>query len=238
MEATPVIILVDPQMGENIGASARAMMNCGLTDLRLVRPRDGWPSEPARAMSAGALDKMPPVPVYNSVAEAVADCHYVYATTARPREIVKPSLGARDAAADMIKRSGQKIGILFGAERAGLTNEDVAMAHCIITIPLNPEFSSLNLGQAVLLTAYEWRQAQEVSAPPMGDHVLAPHEKLNELFLRLESELEAHDFFKAPELRAPMMRNLRAMLSRGEMSEQEVRTFHGIISALTGKKKK
>ncbi len=235
-EAAPVVILVDPQMGENIGATARAMLNCGLTELRLVRPRDGWPNERADAMSSGALDKMPPVKVYDTTAEAVADCHYLYATTARLREMAKPVMTAREAAADARTRAaqGQKIGYLFGAERMGLTNDDVALAHTAVTIPLNPAFSSLNLGQAVLLLAYEWSQAQ--FSPADSDHIPAPHAELNELFERLENELEANHFFRTEGQRPIMIRNLKTTLARAEMSAQEIRTFHGIISALLGKK--
>lgn len=236
----PALILVDPQMGENIGAAARAMLNCALTDLRIVNPRDGWPNERARAMSAGALERMPPVQVFADTAASIADCHYVYATTARPRDMIKPVMTARDAAADMKSRmaKGQDVGILFGAERTGLTNDDIALAHAIITIPLNPGFSSLNLAQCVLVVAYEWYQLHGSLEEKVlsADSLPATHEKLNELYDRLEDELEAHHFFRSPDMRPSIMRNLKNMLGRAEMTEQEVRTFHGIISALVGKK--
>lgn len=228
-------------MGENIGAAARAMLNCGLDRLRLVKPRDGWPSAQAEAMSSGALEKMPPVTVFDNTAAAIADCHYVYATTARPRDMTKPVLTARGAAEDMHRRAaeGQKIGLLFGGERAGLDNDDVALAHAIVTIPLNPDFTSLNLGQAVLLLAYEWYQLA-VNAParqlPTGNSMPASHDELVELFERLEDELEAHHFFRNDGQKPVMIRNLRNLLARAEMTRQEARTFHGIISALTGKK--
>ncbi len=245
--ARPAIILVEPQMGENIGASARAMLNAGLTDLSLVRPRDGWPNKKADDMSVGALGRMPPVMVYDTVQQAVANCHYVLATTARPRDMVKPVLTPRDAASELHKRinDGQRVAVLFGSERAGLDNDDVALAHGIITIPLNPAFSSLNLGQAVLLVAYEWSQSDQAAVGrPRGprsagvgeDNLPASHEKLNELFGRLEAALEEKHFFRNPDQRPTMIRNLRNMLARGELTEQEVRTFHGMISALTGKK--
>lgn len=246
--STPAIILVDPQMGENIGAAARAMFNCGLTDLRLVRPRDGWPNERAEAMSSGALAKMPPVRVFDTLPEAVADCHYVLATTARGRDMNKPVLTAREAAGETHRRTaeGQNIGLLFGAERMGLTNNDVALAHGIITVPLNPEFSSLNLGQAVLLVAYEWKMEswntgvlEDESSNIQtfqSSNIPAPYGQLNELFERLEAELEAHHFFRNPDMRPSMVNNLRTMLARAEPSEQELRTFHGVISALIGKK--
>lgn len=239
-QCAPAVVLIAPQMGENIGAAARAMLNCGLRELRLVNPRDGWPNPAAEAMSSGALAKMPPVPVFESAKAAVADCHYVLATTARPRDMVKPVFTPREAVAELAGRAaaGQKTAILFGPERAGLENDDVALAHGIITIPLNPEFSSLNLGQAVLLTSYEWSQTQYAASDRKENEDLpAPHEKFVELCERLEGELESGHFFRTDGQRPVMIRNLRNMLSRAEMTEQEVRTFHGMITALTGGKK-
>lgn len=237
----PAIILIDPQMGENIGAAARAMMNCGLSDLRLVRPRDGWPNPAADAMSSGALGKMPPVQIFDTTEEALSGFHFVLATTARPRDMTKSVFTARAAATELQKRDAdnQKTAILFGAERAGLSNDDVALAHGVITIPLNPDFSSLNLGQAVLLTCYEWYQAQDDTPPqsrPSGNSEPATHEQMVELLERLENELEAHHFFRTDGQKPIMIRNLRNMLLRADMTDQETRTFHGIISALTGKK--
>lgn len=238
----PVVILVDPQMGENIGAAARAMLNCGLTELRIVNPRDGWPNERANAMSSGAIEKMPPVKVYATTAEAVADLHHVYATTARPRDMVKQVMTARDAAADMRVRSdgGQRLGLLFGAERMGLVNEDVAFAGTVITIPLNPGFSSLNLGQAVLLVSYEWMMSGDRSAPNLttGGSFPATQDSITELFGRLEVELQDGGFFRAAEMKPTVVRNLRALLTRAQMTDQEVKTFHGVISALIGKRLK
>lgn len=237
MNKNPAIILANPQMGENIGAAARAMLNCGLENLRLVNPRDGWPNERADAMSAGALEKMPPVQVFGTVAESLADCHHVYATTARRRDMLKPVLTARQAATDIRARTktGQRTAILFGGERAGLSNEDIALTHTIVTIPLNPDFSSLNLGQSVLLCAYEWAQAQETE-PPAERPEPALHKDFEELCTRLEQELAEHNFFRNPEMQPVVARNLRATLARAEMTDQEVRTFHGVISALIGKK--
>lgn len=233
----PVIVLVNPQMGENIGAAARAMLNCGIDELRIVNPRDGWPNERADAMSSGALEKMPPVKVYDTTAEALADCHYTYATTARPRDMVKPVMTAKEAATDCRSResSGQKCAYLFGAERAGLDNEDVALSHAIITIPVNPEFSSLNLGQGVLLCAYEWFHAggENLNAPR---ELPAPHAELDNLYNRLEEELRAGGFFRTQEMQPTVMRNLKNMLGRSEMTSQEINTFHGMITVLTGKK--
>ncbi len=234
----PAIILVNPQMGENIGAAARAMLNCGLDRLRIVNPRDGWPSERAEAMSSGALGMMPPVQVYTSTADAVADCHFVLATTARPRDMVKQVFTARAGAIEARQRSlqGRKIGFLFGAERAGLVNEDIALSHGVITIPLNPGFSSLNLAQAVLLVAYEWMVTDDETPGRQFDTVPVTHDKLHELFARLETELEAHGFFRNPDQKPSMVRNLRSLLVRADMTEQEARTFHGMITALTGRK--
>lgn len=237
----PAIILVNPQMGENIGAAARAMLNCGLTDLRLVNPRDGWPSKAAEANSSGALEIMPPVSVFDSTAAAIADCHHVYATTARRRDMTMPVMTAKAAAEDIHKREakGQKIGILFGGERAGLDNDDVALAHTVVTVPLNPDFTSLNLAQGVLLLAYEYFQFQDdtpAARSHLDDEAPVTHELLHELFERLESELETHHFFRNDGQKPIMIRNLRNMLSRAEMTDQEARTFHGVISALIGKK--
>lgn len=238
----PVVILTNPQMGENIGAAARAMLNCGVSGLRIVNPRDGWPSERAEAMSAGALEAMPPVKVYASTAEAIADLHFVYATTARPRDMVKQIMTARSAAVDMRRREaeGQRIGLLFGAERSGLINDDIALSGAVITIPLNPGFASLNLGQAVLLVTYEWMMAGDKTADQLtiGDSFPATQDSMNELYRRLEDELETGGFFRARDMKPTMIRNLRAMLVRAGMSDQEIKTFHGIISALTGKKNK
>ncbi len=238
MNTAPVIILVNPQMGENIGAAARAMLNCGLSRLRLVAPRDGWPSERAEAMSSGALEKMPPVEVYPTLADAVADCHHVYATTARPRDMVKPVMTAREAASDARLREGQaqQCAFVFGPERAGLSNDDVALSHTVITIPVNPEFWSLNLAQCVLLCAYEWFQA-EPKTNAQHDELPATMKNLTALYDRLEAELHEHGFFRTQELRPNVMRNLQNMLGRAEMTEQEVNTFHGIITALINNKK-
>lgn len=248
----PVIVLVEPQMGENIGAAARAMLNCGLDEMRIVNPRDGWPNEKANIMSSGAFDKMPPVKIFESTADALADCHHTFATTARTRDMIKPIMTAKEAADDVHFRAqtSQRCAFLFGPERAGLSNEDVALAHTIITIPVNPDFPSLNLGQGVLLCAYEWfqgvqapRERGRTSSSPylpgegVGD-APAPHGELNNLYRRLEEELRMGDFFRTQELQPTVMRNLKNMLARAEMTSQEVNTFHGIITALTGKKAK
>ena len=234
MPQKPSIVLVVPQMGENIGSAARAMLNFGLTDLRIVNPRDGWPSDRAEAMSSGALSKMPPVQVFENTADAIADLHHVYATTARPRDMVKPVITPSEAAQDIKQRGDQKTGILFGGERTGLHNDDVALANTIITIPANPDFTSINLGQAVLLVAYEWFQANTEQTD--NKSFPAPMQDLNTMLNRLENDLEDKGFFRSPDMKPSTARNIRAMFTRSDLTEQEVRTMHGIISALTGKK--
>lgn len=238
----PSIILINPQMGENIGASARAMLNCGLNDLRIVNPRDGWPNDKAISNSAGAIEKMLGVQVFDNTEQSLEEFNYIYATTTRPRDMVKPVFTANKAAQDMYERAsnGQKIAILFGCERAGLSNEDISHSNAIISIPLNPEFSSLNLAQGVLLCAYEWAQTCEYQAPnketPQGDSFPVSHADFDGFIKRLESELEKHHFFRNEDMRPTMMRNIRALFSRSEMTDQEVRTLQGIVSALIGNK--
>ena len=237
----PVIILVRPQLGENIGAAARAMANCALAELRLVQPRDGWPNPKAAAASSGATDILERAAVYSTTAEAVADLTYVLASTARPRDlpkdVVSPSVGIGALQARIA--GGNQVGILFGAERTGLLNEDLDHADAIITVPLNPEFTSLNLAQAVLLIGHEWYKQQSGDVPP-GEPAsrLATKAELLNCFLHLEEELDASGYFKNPKMRPTMVANLRAMLQRASLSEQEVRTLHGIIVALTGRSRR
>lgn len=239
----PIIILVNPQMGENIGATARAMLNCGLKNLRLVNPRDGWPSEKAEAMAAGAFDVMPPVEVFQTLAEAIADCNTIYATTARARDLVKPVMTARSAGVAMHTdiNDGQRVAILFGAERSGLTNDEVMMAHKLITIPLNPDFSSLNLGQSVLLVSYEWSQgtfdAPDI-AVPLGKSNPAPAALFNGFFDRLDNELLTGGFYRVAEMKDTVSRNIRALFSRAHPTDQEINTLHGIITTLINKNDK
>lgn len=239
----PVIILVTPQLHENIGMSARAMLNCGLIHLRLVAPRDGWPSERAGAASSGALDLMPEPQLFATTADAIADLNFVYATSGRLRHMVKPiytGIAARD---DMKARvaNGERVGILFGAERTGLLNDDLMLANAILNFPTNPDFSSLNLSQAVLLAGYEWLSASDTTPPRRYDTIQSPPanmEEMNFLMTRLESELEQHGFFTSPNLQPTVMRNIQNMFRRAEMTSQDVQTFQGIISALQGAKMK
>jgi len=239
----PAIILIEPQMGENIGTAARAMLNCGLTDLRLVRPRDGWPNPKAVPTASGAAAVLDNVRVFERTEDAIADLGVVYATTARLRDQLKPVVTPRRAAAEMRAHhaAGVAAGILFGPERTGMTNDDVALADAVLNVPLNPAFSSLNLAQAVLLVAYEWftagdttperRLDYEEDAPP------ASKEQLVNLFEHLEEALDAGHFFRVPEKKPSMQRNIRAFLQRARLSEQEVRTLHGMIVALSGRRK-
>ena len=239
-KTTPAIILTNPQMGENIGAAARAMLNFGLTDLRLVGPRDGWPNPRADDMSSGALAKMPPVQVFETLGQAIADLQRVYATTARPRDMVKSVYTPRSAAQNACTHREQKSGFVFGAERTGLTNDEIALCQHIIHIPTNPDFSSLNLGQAVLLICHELYQAQDKTPDKVlehGDSAPAPQDEIEHFFGRLTDALDDGQFFKSEGLKPTMERNIRNIFTRAELSSQEVATLQGILSAL-GKSKK
>ncbi|MEI6985010.1 MAG: RNA methyltransferase [Rhodospirillaceae bacterium] len=239
----PVIILVEPQIGENIGSAARAMLNCGLTELRLVRPREGWPSLRAVATAAGADRILDQAQLFPNVDYAVADLQRVYATTARNRGMTQHILTPRAAAAEMRVHwdAGLRVGVLFGPERTGLINDQLPLSDALIRIPLNPQFSSLNLAQAVLLVAYEWFQSWPEQPSPRVLHTGSSHEAtkadLVNLFEHLEQELDACRFFSTPAKRPGMVRNIRNSFERMTMTEQEVRTFHGIIAGLTGRRK-
>ena len=240
----PVIVLVGPQMGENVGATARAMLNCGLTELRLVSPRDGWPNERAQAMATGASrEVVDQARVFATTAEAVADLHRVYATTARRRDMLKPAIDPRELALEIRERAarGQRSGVLFGPERAGLDNDDVALASHIVHIPLNPGYSSLNLAQAVLLVAWAWFEAGSGAgaAPPEQRSATLPatSAQLVNLFEHLEQELDASGFLRVAAKRGIMVRNLRSILHRAELREHEVRALHGVVSSLSGRRK-
>ena len=239
--AAPVIILVRPQLGENIGMAARAMLNCGLSELRLVAPRDGWPNERAQRAASGADVVLDAAKVFGGVADAVADLQRVVATSARTRELVQRIVTAREAAAEIRGWVGQgeRVGILFGPERTGLENDDAVHADTALTIPLNPQFSSLNVAQAVLLVAYEWiASADATPAERMSDHATRPATKDEQqnLFDHLERALDQSGFLRHKEMRPAMVNNLRALLQRAGMTEQEVRTFHGVIKFLSKKK--
>lgn len=236
----PAIILVDSQLGENIGTVARAMLNTGLDDLRLVRPRV-WPSDYAEKAASGALHLLHSAKLYDTTAEAVADLSILYATTARDRNMIKPIQTPRKAAETIRAEAagGARCGVLFGRERSGLENDDIALADRILQVPLNPAFTSLNLAQAVLLFGYEWWTA-EVDVPedqlPMGNTFPAAKEDLIGFFEHLERELDEAGFLMPVEKRPRMVRNLRNMFSRCELTDQDVRTLRGVVKALTRKK--
>ncbi|MCP4381611.1 MAG: RNA methyltransferase [Hyphomicrobiales bacterium] len=234
----PAVILVAPQLGENIGTAARAMANFGLTRLRLVRPRDGWPNEKARAAASGANHVIDTARIFETLADAVADLAFVYATTARAREVAKPVAGPHEAGARLraLARANSATGVIFGPERAGLNNDDLSHADEIVTFPVDPTFSSINIAQSVLLIGYEWRRsgltAGDAGLPFTLDRELAPKADLFRLFDHLESSLDASGFFRPPEKRTHMVEGLRSILQRAELSEQEVRTLRGVIASL------
>jgi tRNA/rRNA methyltransferase len=236
--AGPAVILVEPQLGENIGMAARAMLNCGLTDLRLVRPRDGWPSESARDAASGADRVIDGTRLYESAAQAVTDLSLVFAATARDRDMTKRIVSPRQAAAEMraFERTGGRVGVMFGKESKGLKNDDVTLADAAIVASLNPAFRSLNLAQAVFMIGYEWFVAASDQPPselamPKETRPASKDELLG-LFEHLERELDASGFLHVKEKQPVMVRNLRNMLQRAGLTEQEVRTFRGVITSL------
>lgn len=233
----PVVVLVEPQMGENIGAAARAMANFGLGRLRLVKPRQGWPNEKATVMAAGADRILDGAQLYETLEEAVADCSFVVATTARHHDQLKPIINAEQAAAEMAPRvsAGDTVALVFGRERNGLENREVGLADRVLTLPVNPAFASLNLAQAVIVVAYEWfklagsdavREDAPRSSPPVGK------QQLGAFFRDLESELEKVEFFRPAEKRETMTINLRNIFTRMELTQQDIRTLHGVVTAI------
>lgn len=236
----PVVILDRSQLAENIGAVARVMANFGLTELRLVNPRDGWPQDRAWASASGADWVLEGVRLFESVGEAIGDLTTVFAATARPRETRQPVLTPRQTAARLHEESGRgrRVGLLFGGERAGLETQDVALCAGVVTIPIDPRHHSLNLAQAVAVNAYEWRTAlldapppkfiaqAEEAAPPADNAVLIG------MYEHFERELEAGGFFWPPEKKPTMIRNLRVMLGRAAFTDQEAATFRGAVHAL------
>lgn len=232
----PVIVLVQPQLGENIGKAARAMLNFGLTDLRLVAPRDGWPNPSAGPAASGADLVLERARVYETVPEAVADCTHVYATTVRKRGITKPVVTPEAAARDIHVEPGRSA-ILFGRERSGLDVEEVALARTIITVPINPEFGSLNLAQAVILVAYEWSKGVALVSPTAVDlDPPAPQEAFEGMYTQLDTMLEASGFYFPPDRVPATKRTLRNLLTKPGWSMQELRTVRGVLSALDGRK--
>jgi tRNA/rRNA methyltransferase len=234
----PVIILVEPQMGENIGMVARAMANFGLSELRLVNPRDGWPNEKAQAAASKADHVIEGTKVFETLEEAISDLNFVYATTARERDGFKPVRSPVVAAQTLRARftAGEGTGILFGRERWGLSNEEVALADEIVTFPVNPAFASLNIAQAVLLMSYEWMKSgmDDLGSVPFQAMEQTPStkEQLHGLYDQLEEALDSRNYFHPPAKKPKMIDNLRAVLSRRAFTEQEISVMRGVISSL------
>ncbi len=235
--SAPAVILNEPQLAENIGAAARAMANFGLTDLRLVRPRDGWPQDRAWASASGASWPLDGARVFDRLEDALADLRLVMATTARPREALLPVLTPREAACRLAGAvdEGWTAGLLFGGERAGLASDDVALCQGLVTVPVDAAFRSLNLAQAVAINAYEWRLTRDASPPVAfgGGAQPASHAEVVGFFEQLESELDAAGFYHPPQKRPSMVRNLRIALARSNFTSQEIRTLRGVITALS-----
>jgi TrmH family RNA methyltransferase len=234
---SPVVVLVRPQLADNIGAVARAMANGGLFHLRLVAPRDGWPQEKAWRNASGADRILDRLTVHETVADAVADLHRVFATCPRPRHIIKPLLTARGAAAELREVCGRELraGILFGPERAGLDNDDMACADALIRFPLNPAFMSLNLAQAVMVMAYEWWTTADQTVPRTlmtNETRVATKGELENFLTHLVDQLDACGFLRNLPKRPGMVRNIRHLFQRGEVTEQELRTLHGVVTEL------
>jgi tRNA/rRNA methyltransferase len=233
----PIVVLVEPQLGENIGAAARAMANFGLSRLRLVEPRQAWPNTKARMMAAGADRILDGAELYDSLEAAIADCTFVIAATARAHDQAKPVVGAAEAAALLVPRvaAGELAAFVFGRERNGLENEEVALADRILTLPVNPAFASLNLAQAVAIVAYEWFKLASGAKLPFAmpeKSAPAPKEQLLAFFASLERELEKVEFFRPPDKRETMQINLRNIFTRMQPTRQEIQTLHGVIMAI------
>ena len=229
----PAFILVRPQMGENIGAAARAMFNFGLTHMRVVAPRDGWPSPRAVALASGAGRVLDDAALHGDLPSALADCHFVFATTARARGLTKPVFGP-EAAMDEARRRigrGERVAVLFGPERAGLENDDVIRANAIVTVPVNPDFPSLNLAQCVLLMAYEWRRHAAPAAPDpdIGGAGRATGAEVEKLAEHYAATLDRAGFFFPPEKAAHMRANLRNLWSRMPLTRADVQILHGML---------
>ncbi len=228
----PIIVLVRPQLGANIGKAARAMLNFGLTELRLVAPRDGWPNPDAGPSASGADVVLEQAKVFATVAEATADCAHVYATTVRKRGLTKPVVTPEVAAQEIVAQPGRSA-IVFGPERSGLDTEDATLARAILTVPINPEFGSLNLAQAVILVAYEWSKHQALESPPLSP--LDPPASQNELegmIAQLEAMLEPTGFYFPPDRAPTTRRSVRSILTKPGWNAKEVRTMRGVLSAL------
>ncbi len=235
----PAIILVKPQMGENIGAAARVMLNFGFTDLRIINPRDGWPNPKAEDMSAGAIEVIQQAKVFEKTADALEDITHLYATTARLRDMIKPIYTPRATSKEIASLPKHaKAAIMFGAERSGLENSDVILANAVVTIPVAPVYASLNLAQAVCLLCYECSvalQGDSATSICEVDATLATRREIDDTLTHLEATLDKTDFFRVPEKRPRMMKNIRNMFTRHALSEQEIRTLRGMIKAFSDK---
>ena len=230
----PVIVLVRPQLGQNIGKAARAMLNFGLTEMRLVEPRDGWPNPDAGPSASGADAVLERAQVFGTVQDAIADCSSVYASTVRRRDLVIPVLDPEEMA-NRIAQSQVRSAILFGPERSGLETDEVALANAIVTVPINPEFASLNLAQAVILLAYEWSKRSDLAQPPARDlEPPAPHGELEGMIEQLDKELQAKGYFHPPSRTQATRNTIRTIFTKAGWSSREVKAVRGIIRALTG----
>ena len=228
----PVIVLVRPQLGQNIGKSARAMLNFGLSEMRLVAPRDGWPNPDAGPSASGADEVLEQAQLFDTVEEAVADCAFVYASTVRRRDLVMPVIDPAQMA-ERIAASNQRSAILFGPERSGLETEEVALADAIVTVPINPEFASLNLAQAVILLAYEWSRRASLAQPPAKDlEDRAPHGELDGLIGQLDEALLGKGYFHPPSRTQATRNTIRTIFTKTAWSSREVKAVRGIIRAL------
>jgi tRNA/rRNA methyltransferase len=235
--AIPIIILVRPQLGENIGKAARAMLNFGLTELRLVAPRDGWPNPDAGPAAAGADVVLEQAQVFDTLAAATADIQHIYATTVRKRGVTKPVLTPEAAANEIVSATGRSA-ILFGAERSGLETEEVAVARSIITVPINPDFGSLNLAQAVILCAYEWSKHHTLASPPKVDlDPPAQQAELDGMIAHLFELLDERDFFFPPARTTATKLTLRNLLTKPGWNSLEVRTLRGVLSSFADRRR-
>ncbi len=238
----PVIVLVEPQLGENIGAAARAMANFGLSRLRLVKPLQAWPNDKAKAMAAGADRILDGAVLYDGLEAAIADCNFVLAATARAHDQAKPVVGPEEAARLLAARiaAGETVAVLFGRERNGLENDEVGRADAILTLPVNPAFASLNLGQAVLVIGYEWFKLSSGGALPFAMPAKSPpasKQQIEAFFAELERELEKIEYFRPEEKRGTMVVNMRNIFQRMAPSQQDIRTLHGLITAIAAGRK-
>ena len=230
----PVIVLVRPQLGQNIGKAARAMLNFGLTDMRLVAPRDGWPNPDAGPAASGADIVLEQAKVFETTEAAIADCSTVFASTVRRRDLVMPVVGPEEMA-ESIAASDKRTAILFGPERSGLETEEVALANAIVTVPINPEFASLNLAQAVILLAYEWSKRAGLAQPTVKElEEPAPHGELEGLIGHLDEELVAKGYFHPPSRTQATRNTIRTIFTKTGWSSREVKAVRGIFRALVG----